>query len=142
MACDTPLMPSLNIIQPDTAIFLKQAGLISPPVNNKQKISTSAISLSSRSSISRNVITDDNKFTASDFKVTNIYNSSNSVEIPVQLESKETLEFMGYTSEKAAEIWTRFCNFPEDMPDDFLSYALEVIEYANTTNAMSANDDW
>ncbi|KAK6355447.1 hypothetical protein TWF696_004544 [Orbilia brochopaga] len=121
---------SIAVLENDTITILENAGLVSPPVNNKRKILSSSI-LSSAS------------FTPTDFETADITDPETAIEIPTHLESKEALGCIGFSSERAASLWDCFLNLPydEDMDDDFETFIRDNVEYLDE-DAKTVNDDW
>lgn len=64
------------------------------------------------------------------------------VELPSQLESLETYEYLGFTRATAAAIWERFLTMPEDMPAGFWDFAVFQVESPDIPDATSGCDDW
>lgn len=70
------------------------------------------------------------------------------VEIPEHLESVETLQYIGYTPEKADEIWAAWdaavaSTGPNDSQDSFSYFAIATIGYDSIhPDAYGLEDDW
>lgn len=67
--------------------------------------------------------------------------SGATIELPDELDSVETLQFLGFTITAASTIWQRFVNAEEDYP------ARELLKFARTyvragNNAYDEGDDW
>lgn len=67
------------------------------------------------------------------------------IEVPLVLESKETIEYIGFTQEKAELIWDTWCRDQEEYPlqNDFFPFVVSYV-YSSTKeyDARSRSDDW
>lgn len=129
-----------STVSADVAIFFENENLMSPIVDRKRTLSLRTISppssQSSRSSTSSNTISSE-CFTASSTTT-----PIDEIEIPADLQSQETYEFIGFNKETAATLWSHFIKAP-DAPDmDFLDFAWYHIEESAVDDATSIEDDW
>lgn len=117
-------------IQPDNLDLLERNGLIAKVIAKKRKLSTFILS-SSSSFASAATVVNSHTHSPSEFSAFHFAEHTETVEIPVKLESKETYEFIGVTPEKAAGLCEFFSNFPTAEPDfegDFLELVLLYID--------------
>lgn len=122
-------------------MFLMNENLISSVINNKRKLSTSTISSSATSESSRPPST--NSISPVSFTATFQKSVVEEVEIPENLKSAETYEFIGFDRKTALKLWGYFLNAPEDAPDtDFLDYAQFQLDEAGVKDATSIEEDW
>ena len=110
------------LISQEFALYLESENLLAPIVNNKRKFSTALLS-SSPSLPRRNL-------------------AFEGIEIPANLRSQETYEFLGYDSPTAESLWERFLSQPVDMEADVLDFALWRVDLWHLPNATSGSDDW
>ncbi|KAF3928542.1 hypothetical protein ABW21_db0205311 [Orbilia brochopaga] len=130
------------VIQYDTVIILERAGLLSSPIDNKRKLSTSTIASSSSGTPSTSSSKPGNLDPA------NLTDPTTTIEIPTHLESKETLECIGFSPDRAAQLWELFSN-PQIVDDDddddvdncLYTFILETLRYS-TCDAIDVYDDW
>lgn len=125
----------LPVIAADTASFFEKEGLLTPPQDNKRKLSTSALSSSSRPSSSK-------ASASSAFTAASIHETANEVVIPETLESKETLAFIGFTEDMAAEIYHRYITKPADQDEGLIDFAVGHVELHPIDDAFTKSDDW
>ncbi|KAK6500793.1 hypothetical protein TWF506_003556 [Arthrobotrys conoides] len=133
------VLHNIEIVSPEIAQFFENIGLFQPPVSNRRKISPSA--LSPNVSSTAHFIDGGDHFTAA-----TISEPCDFLEIPVWLESQETLEIIGFCPEKAEQIWSLWSRIPADeiMAFDFLQFALEFINDPEEGFQVAINeeDDW
>jgi hypothetical protein len=115
-------MSSKASLEPEVAAFFENEGLVSQVVGNKRKVS-SALLTPSPSVPSASSSVSGNSITSASFSATSARKEADSFEIPAIIESKATYEFLGYESDTAQAIWTRYSTKPEDMPSDFFDFA-------------------
>ncbi|KAI9829830.1 MAG: hypothetical protein M1826_005407 [Phylliscum demangeonii] len=132
------------IIDQASAEFFESESLLSPIVNNKRMISATLISPPSSISLS----TSESSRSASrvsprSFSATYVVQEMDEIELPANLISRETYEFLGYDSSTAEALWHRFWTQPadDDMEVDLLELALCRIEYW-PREATCESDDW
>lgn len=130
-------------VSEDVASYFEAEGLMTPITNNKRKISTSTISpenlrfrTPTPSSSSNPSISPEN------FKAAYIREEVDVVEVPARLKSQETYEYLGFTRERAAELWTRYLTYGDEIQGDFLDFAIWQAENDNYPDASSQFDDW
>jgi len=113
-----------HVLSNEIARILESQGLLSQIVNGRRKVSLVALDLeefsSSRGS-GAEVIAD--------------------LEIPAVIESKETLEILGFRPEEAERLWNFFCKIPESHEIDFESFLFEVLTQDGIQDA-GGDDDW
>lgn len=78
------------------------------------------------------------------FRATSVVEEADIVEIPAILESKETYVSMGFTEERAAELWQRYSRYGEEINGGFLDFAVWHVENDSPfyPDATSGSDDW
>ncbi|KAJ6256303.1 hypothetical protein Dda_8801 [Drechslerella dactyloides] len=125
--------PAVPIIHDDTVKALELAGLTSPPINGKRKISTLMVA----PSVPGYMTCDTALQTITDIDPSSV------MEIPVYFESQETLEFIGFSPEMAAVIWDRYSHLPydEEMDDSFKTFVKRWLE-DSPSDALMAGDDY
>ncbi|KAK6532463.1 hypothetical protein TWF281_006652 [Arthrobotrys megalospora] len=127
----------INIVSPEVAQYFEEVGLFEPPKSNKRKISTSTIS---HHSAPAHLIDGMGHFTAAA-----ISEVSEFIEIPLSLESVETLEMVGFSQERTELIWNFWMELsPEDKEEiDFLDFILGFITSVDgLKDAINEEDDW
>lgn len=64
------------------------------------------------------------------------------IEVPEDLKSPDTYEFIGFDRTTALEIWSRFANTsdPDDPEGDFMGYARSYINHSGVPDALSIPD--
>ncbi|KAF3311472.1 hypothetical protein TWF173_008293 [Orbilia oligospora] len=140
---------TVGIVSPEVAHYFEELGLFKPIQGKKRKVSPLTISQgssvassdsSSRQFMPMNLIDGSSIFTSAA-----IHQFKEFIEIPVFLQSQETIEFIGFTSEKAQSIW----NLWEGVPDNekssrtFLEFILEFIsDPGGSLQAINSDDDW
>ncbi|KZF22950.1 hypothetical protein L228DRAFT_261062 [Xylona heveae TC161] len=139
-------------ISEGVAAFLEQKNLLSPIKGNKRKISPLVI-MSPTSTISNQAFSQPshNTVTSRDFKASCLKIETDEVEIPADLHSQETYEFIGFKT--AAEMWHNYSTALAAMDDpyfrehvaigevDFLDFALSRITMLGP-GPTSSLDDW
>ncbi|KAF3258633.1 hypothetical protein TWF217_005407 [Orbilia oligospora] len=140
---------TVSIVSSEVAHYFEELGLFKPIQEKKRRISPSTIShgssavssdSSSRQFMPTNLIDGSSIFTPAA-----IHQVKEFIEIPVFLQSQETIEIIGFTSEKARSIW----NLWEGVPDNekssraFLQFILEFInDPRGSLQAIDSDDDW
>lgn len=115
-------IPGGRLISHEAASFFENASLITPPVNNKRKISVTAL-LNPSSPVSPI--------------------QQNEAEVPEYLHSIETLEIMGFNHNVAYDIWSRYITGDPDSPFDFMDYAHARIKFSDRIpGGLSTSEDW
>lgn len=123
-----------RIIPRDVAHYFEVRGLMEPTCENKRKFSISTLASGSSRSFSSGG--------SSSILSTSEFGPVDFIEIPENLYSKETYEFMGLTEEIASKIWKRYNTRDPAMPDSFLEFAQYHIEMNNTPDGFTRSDDW
>ncbi|KAF3189222.1 hypothetical protein TWF225_002979 [Orbilia oligospora] len=143
-----------DVVSPEVAQFFEERGLFHPVVNNRRKISPSTISPSCSSSsvcssgylchlTPTHFVDGTNHFTSA-----TISEPCDFVEVPVFLESRETLEFVGFCPERAEYIWDLWSKITmHDMHVfNFIDFALDFIPDPGLrrarTEAINEKDGW
>lgn len=134
-------MPEQRVISEEVAQVLEDANLLTPVTGNKRKISTTMISppstipsVSSASTISR--------VSGASFSASYISRQSDQIEIPADLRSAETYEFLGFKYGTAQSLWRRYLSQPEGMNAGFFDFAIWHVEEPERADAFSDADDW
>ncbi|KAJ5382700.1 hypothetical protein N7517_000611 [Penicillium concentricum] len=122
---------------------MSDEGLLGPATNSKRTISVTALSspATSRSSSSSNLI-DRTSFSATFVNV-----SQDEIELPQEMESGETYEFIGFNEETASKLWDQYVSRPIDDPLDsldfeFMDYARSQVKNSTVPDVLSITDDW
>jgi hypothetical protein len=137
-------MSSTRTVSEDVANILKR--WITPIKNGKRKISTATLSPPQRrrhftpfrSSSSSTI-------SADDFSASYTFEEWNEVEIPAILDSLETLEFIGFSSNVAKTIWEGYERSSRLFPDldaGMLDVAMSHLEAVEVENCTSEGQDW
>ncbi|EGX44103.1 hypothetical protein AOL_s00210g84 [Orbilia oligospora ATCC 24927] len=140
---------TVGIVSLEVAHYFEELGLFKPIQGKKRKVSPSTISqgnsAASSDSTSRQFMPTNLIDGSSIFASAAIHQFKEFIEIPVFLQSQETIEFIGFTSEKAQNIW----NLWEGVPDNekssrtFLEFILEFIsDPGGSLQAINSDDDW
>jgi len=132
------------VITPETAQFFEKEDLLTPVINKKRKISASMISPpSSQPSCSRSASSNSaSRVSSGSFSATFVGQATDEVEIPADLRSQETYEFLGFDYHTAVALWQRFLSQPADMQAEFFDFAQWHIEEPERPDATSGLDDW
>lgn len=120
--------PMKHVVSTDVASLLESQRLMEPPVNKKRVLSTSILSSSA------------NSVTASSFGASITSADTEKIEIPENLKSFETYEFIGFDTDTATKMWKSFVRGLEggDAPDtEFLDYARFQIEHTGVRDIDS-----
>ncbi|KAF3178980.1 hypothetical protein TWF751_000990 [Orbilia oligospora] len=140
---------TVSIVSSEVAHYFEELGLFKPIQEKKRRISPSTISQgssavssdsSSRQFMPTNLIDGSSIFTPAA-----IHQVKEFIEIPVFLQSQETIEIIGFTSEKARSIWNLWEGVPdnEKSPRAFLQFILEFInDPRGSLQAIDSDDDW
>ncbi|PGH07747.1 hypothetical protein AJ80_07952 [Polytolypa hystricis UAMH7299] len=105
-------------------------------------LSTSMISSSSSSGPS-STPTPPTRITSASFDATRAKKPLETIEIPENLHSAETYEFMGFDRPTANRLWEMYLNAsPEDPDADFLDIAKLYADYVLEEDATYVADDW
>ncbi|MCJ1483718.1 hypothetical protein MMC06_003886 [Schaereria dolodes] len=130
----------VRVISDETAKFWELEGLIDKPINNKRTISVALLSTPSSSRSSSGTIS------SADFTASNYHELKDEVEIPVVLESRETLVFIGLHPDTASQLFTTWERLEvEDDPNfsiSLIDLACEHVENCPVDDAETAADDW
>ncbi|KAI9808443.1 MAG: hypothetical protein M1826_004153 [Phylliscum demangeonii] len=132
------------IIDQESADFFESENLLSPIVNNKRMISATLISPPSSISLSTSESSSSaSRVSSRSFSATYVVQEMDEIELPANLISRETVEFLGYDSSTAEALWDRFRTQPanDDMEVDLLELALCRIEHW-PRDATCESDDW
>ncbi|EGX47929.1 hypothetical protein AOL_s00081g256 [Orbilia oligospora ATCC 24927] len=143
-----------DVVSPEVVRFFEERRLFHPVVNNRRKISPSTISPSCSSPsvcsggpscypAPTHLVDGTNHFTSAA-----ISKPCDFIEIPVFLESRETLEFVGFCPERAEYIWDLWSKIP--MHDihvfNFFDFAVDFIPdpgiRQTRTEAINEKDGW
>jgi hypothetical protein len=125
-------------ISAEEARFFESNGLLSPLMGKKRKLSTSLLSdippfgPSSRPRVSSDRVSSES------FEATFTGQEAETSTIPEMLESVESLEYVGFTTNMAEEIYNRYRNSPEDIPLALFEFAIAVIEDPQIEDAESS----
>ncbi|KAF3921753.1 hypothetical protein AA313_de0200123 [Arthrobotrys entomopaga] len=137
------------IIQPHIVDYFEGIGLFEPPKNKIRRISTATISPSISSSSSSEVLNLGPSHMRNGrgiFPSADISEPIDHIDLPVELESQETLEFVGFSPEKASDIWNRWLGIPPDLEisEYFEEFALEFVKDPTTffEDSFTLADDW
>ena len=143
---------SRPMIQSHTAALLEQEGLLSKVTENRRKISAHLLmppsSKSSRSisdstlSISETVSSGSLGRTVSphDFTATYISEPVDAIDIPADLQSKETYRFLGFDDDTATSLWNLFTQ--QDMEADFFDFVVWHFEGSEVPDVSSGEENW
>ncbi|KAK6336857.1 hypothetical protein TWF718_009646 [Orbilia javanica] len=153
MISQPPEMYDNNIVGPEEVAYMEELGLFIPTDNRTRMISPSTITFSdptsdssSSSSLSWRSFTPQNLIDGAGlFSSADIHETRDFVEIPVFLQSKETIEAIGFNKEKAHAIWALWEKLPDDerIPSTFIRFVLDVItEETFGQKALIAGDNW
>ncbi|KAI9846024.1 MAG: hypothetical protein M1838_001474 [Thelocarpon superellum] len=134
-------------ISRELALKLEQRGGLSPVVDNKRKLSLAAIIPPTSAQGSRSSSgTSANIITSASFHASSINEDVTEVDIPADLESKETYMFMGFDDTTATMLWDKYttaCDDPEFGDEyDFCEFAVDHVITADHPDATSEEDDW
>ena len=136
------LVPEQPVISADVAQFFEDAKLLTPVIERKRKVSTSMISPPSTiPSISSSASTVSRVSRAS-FSAAYVSQQSDEIEIPADLRSAESYEFLGFTYGTAVRLWNRYLSQPEGMNAGFYDFAVWHVEEPERTDVYSNEDDW
>src|SRR5271163_4342130 len=125
----TNIIPSPEpVLSAKEARFFESEGLLSPLVGNKRKLSTSLLSDTPPFSPNSRSRCSSDRVSSESFKATFTSQEVEISTVPETLESVESLEYMGFTTNMADTIYNRYQNAPEDIPWTLLEFALAVIE--------------
>ncbi|KAI9779363.1 MAG: hypothetical protein M1816_003610 [Peltula sp. TS41687] len=132
----------LPVINDTTARFLEKRCLLTPIVGQKRKISASMLTPPTPRSPSPPSSSSSSRVSSASFSALSVGQEVEEVEIPADLRSKETFEFLGFDDTTAATLWQRFLDQPADMGADIINFARWQVRYAGSPDATSATDDW
>ncbi|KAK6507862.1 hypothetical protein TWF481_006284 [Arthrobotrys musiformis] len=135
-----PINPHLGsdqnyIVGPEVAQYFEKLGLFESVRGLKRKVSPSTIapSHSSSSDIQSQYFAPVGLIDGAGlFRSAHINEIYEFIDLPVFPESEETIEVIGFSPEKAHEIWMNWNSLPEDekIPSEFLKFILETIKYS------------
>ncbi|KAK6513052.1 hypothetical protein TWF506_009215 [Arthrobotrys conoides] len=134
-----------NIVSPQIVSYFEHVGLFEPALDNKRKISTLAITSRTNSPSSSiqylaPLRLEEGK---GKFEATAVTGLTDYIEIPVKFESLETLEFVGFCTDRAKTILNLWLKTPSSDPRTFLDFTLEFLKYpSDLEDAYSEIDDW
>lgn len=127
------------LISEETARFLEEELLLTPVVGQKRKISASMLAPptplppSTASSC---------RVSSASFSALSVGQEVDEIEIPADLRSRETFEFLGFTNETAEILWERFLNQPPEMGADLINFARWHVRHVGTPDPTCPTDDW
>ncbi|CAG8890146.1 unnamed protein product [Penicillium egyptiacum] len=134
----------MSVISAEVAVFFQNKGLLGPAKNNKRTISVTALSspATSRSSSSSS-----NSIDRTSFSATFVNVSRDEIELPQDLTSGETYEFIGFDKETAGKLWDQYLSRPIGDPldpfdFDFMDYARSQVKNSTVPDVLSVTDDW
>lgn len=130
------------VISAEEARFFESEGLLSPLAGKKRKLSTSLLSDTPPFSPSSRSRGSSDRVSSESFEATFTSQEAETSTVPETLESVESLEYVGFTTNMAETIYNRYQSAPEDIPWGFLEFALAVIEDPQIEDAESSQDDW
>jgi hypothetical protein len=130
------------VISVEEARFFESEGLLSPLAGKKRKLSTSLLSDTPPISPSSRSRGSSDRVSSESFEATFTSQEAETSTVPETLESVESLEYVGFTTNMAETIYNRYQNSPKDVPWAFLEFALAVIEDPQIEDAESSQDDW
>ncbi|KAF3123863.1 hypothetical protein TWF569_001621 [Orbilia oligospora] len=140
---------TVSIVSSEVAHYFEELGLFKPIQGKKRRISPPTISQGSSAvssdSSSRQFMPTNLIDGSSIFASAAIHQVKEFIEIPVFLQSQETIEIIGFTSEKARSIWNLWEGVPEDEKSSrtFLEFILEFIsDPGGSLQAINSDDDW
>ena len=132
----------------DTARLLERYELISPAVNNRRRISMTALTPPETTPKKReNSHSSDEVITSESFAATHVNERTAFIEVPAVLESMETYIFIGFDNATARRVWARYSNYvknadPDDTEGKFMDFARWQVENVRFADATSETDDW
>ncbi|KAJ6133490.1 hypothetical protein N7471_008705 [Penicillium samsonianum] len=133
----------MPVISAEVAMFFQDEGLLGPAKNSKRTISVTALSspATSRSYSSSNSID------RASFSATFINVPQDEIDLPQELTSRETYEFIGFNKETAGKLWDQYLSRPIDDPLDpfdfgFMDYARSQVKNSTVPDVLSVTDDW
>ncbi|KAJ5203158.1 hypothetical protein N7449_005237 [Penicillium cf. viridicatum] len=133
----------MSVISAEVALFFQDEGLLGPATNSKRTVSVTALSspVTSQSSSSSHSI-DRTSFSATFVNV-----PQDEIELPQELKSRETYEFIGFNKETASKLWDQYLSRPIDDPldpfdFDFMDYARSLVRNSTVPDVLSITDDW
>ena len=91
-------------ISKEAADFFIENNLLSDVTGNKRKLSTSTLSFTPSIESRPSSALSGNQVSSSSFQATYVREEADSVEIPAILDSRETLEYLGFNSRTSQEI--------------------------------------
>lgn len=134
-------IPEQPVISEEVAQFLEDAKLLTPVTGKKRKISTTMLSPAS-TILSASSASTVSRVSGASFSARYVSQQSDGIEIPADLRSPETYEFLGFTYGTAQSLWQRYLSQPEGMNAGFFDFAVWHVEEPERADAFSDQDDW
>ena len=101
----SPPSSPVRSLSPEVAAYFEEQGLVSSVAGNKRTLSAALLPISPSSTASSSGLVD--SITSASFSTTYVTKQVDSFSIPDRLESQETLEYLGFLPDTAAEIRAR-----------------------------------
>jgi hypothetical protein len=135
---------STRVVSDDIASLLQR--YVTPIRDGKRRISTATLSPPRKrhQQLTHALSTSPERISAEDFAAYYVCENESEVEIPANLESIETLEFIGLNSTTARKVWDWFSNDPDpDLNKGFIETVKFHVDMAEIVpDCVSASDDW
>lgn len=120
------------------ASYLEDVGLLSASKSGMRKVS--AATMYSVRSIDSDSSSGDSS--ADSRHIPAYATRESTVMVPEIMESSQTLEWLGFNHDTAQQLLQKWKNFHPDDPSDFLTVALEHLEYHSCEDACGDHEDW
>ena len=122
----------------EDASYLEDVGLLSPPKSGMRKVSAATMysvrSIDSDSSSGGS--------SAGSRHISACATRESTVMVPEIMESVQTLQWLGFNHDTAQQLFQTWKNFHPDDSSDFLTVALEHLEYHSCEDACGDDEDW
>ncbi len=137
-------------ISDDNIDYYSDSGLIGPVVRNKRKVSAALLSSpsSDRFCAALKALSVAERISPVSFSATSYAQAVDFVELPANVRSAETYEFLGFNRETAQSLWERYLKYYVEMSDigsGFFCYAqwhVEVYNGSIQADVTTGTEDW
>ena len=135
--------PGGKFVSDEVALFFENAGFMTPPENNKRRVSAAFLSGQTYPSVPVSPSSSEAISPAS-FPASSTNAPQSEIEVPEYLNSIRTYELIGFNHDVAYDMWSRYITgYPDDPEGDFMDYARAQIKYTHPVpHGLSTSEDW
>lgn len=134
--------PGGEFVSDEVALFFENAGLMTPPENNKRRVFVAVLSGQTDYSLPHSSLSETVSSASFPVSFTNV--PQDEIEVPEYLNSIQTYELIGFNHDVAYNMWSRYITgHPDDPKGDFMDYARARINYSyRVPRGLSTSKDW